>query len=118
MPLPKLPVRVDFDPADNPGTAPLWALPAGRILMLLWRPTHLCGADWFRDALKIARNIQHVRPQNTDQLVKCFFPARGGEYFDFTIDDVDAFCSASIDYFAGRDSVPYAGEVSGLAAME
>ncbi len=117
--LPKLPVNVNFDPAKNPGTSKLWAIPAGRILMLLWRPMHLCGADWFMLALKVARRIEAERPQSIEQLRACFEPVVDvGGFSDFPRADVREFCLESIEYFAGENSVSYTGEVSGVAEME
>src|SRR5690348_11185894 len=117
--LPKLPVKVAFDPADNPGTAPMWAIPAGRLLMLLWRPNHLCGADWFMLAIKVAKRIQATRPKSLEELEDCFEPVLDvGSFPEFPKQDVQFFCAEAIDFFTGADAVSYTGEVSGLASME
>lgn len=118
--LPTFPVHIEFEPADNPGTAPLWAIPAGRILMLLWRPTHLCSASWFGEAMIAAKLIQSRRPKSIEQLEACFEPVieRAGDFSDFTSVDVKIFCKEAIEYFTGQDAVPYTGEVAGLASMK
>lgn len=118
--LPKFPVKVDFDPADNPGTCDMWAIPAGQILMLLWRPMHLCGADWFRQALAIAKRIQQTRPRSAARLLTCFGPAIDNDhsgFAEFTHSDVVEFCGEALPYFTGAD-VPYVGEISGAATMK
>lgn len=115
--LPKLPVEIKFDPEGNPGTAPLWAIPAGRVLMLLWRPMHLCSADWFTEAIAIAKRIEQKRPSSTAGLVKCFRPLMFSGGADFTEGDVQAFCAEALPYFTGEQGVPYVGEVQCEARM-
>jgi len=117
----KLPVRVGFDPtvSAESNAADVWNIPAGRILMLLWRPCHLCSDEWWRSALPLAREIQRKQPKTIDELRSCFlcvayrsvdFPSHGNT--------VAEFCRDAIPYFSGQSGVPYTGTVEGIATMD
>jgi hypothetical protein len=113
--LPKFPIQTSFDPAKSDYSQELWSLPAGRILMLLWRPTHLCSPDWWKDALRIAKKIEAERPASIKALFQCFDPFRTDS--DFTREDVKEFCAEALDFFTSKRHVPYEGVVSGNASM-
>lgn len=113
--LPKQPILVPFDPAkSNPDIAGIWEIPAGRILMLLWRPCHIVSNRWAYETLYIARSIQRVKPATSADLLKCFQPY---DYIDYTAHDCEQFCNEAIDYFTGKLGVHYCGEVEGVASM-
>lgn len=114
--LPKFPIRTTFDPAQSDYARELWAIPAGRILMLLWRPSHLCSSSWFIDALPIARRIEKERPKTHQSLYMCFKPSING-MGDFTEADCAEFAEQAIDFFGGKRHVPYVGVVNGSTAM-
>lgn len=113
--LPKFPIKTTFDPSKSAYAAELWAIPAGRILMLLWRTTHLCSPDWFAEALPIAKRIEKARPKDSKSLLACF--SSGNGTIDFTPDDCRDFSVEAIDFFTGKRHVPFEGTVSGNAAM-
>jgi hypothetical protein len=115
--LPKFPINTTFDPAASDYAADLWNSPAGRILMLLWRPMHLCSQDWFSEARLIAKRIDVLRPLTSDELLECFEPSFRGHNLDFTREDSEEFCRLAIDFFTCKRHVPYVGVVSGNACM-
>jgi len=111
----KLPVKLMFDPAGNYEVAPLWDIPAGRILLLLWRPCHLIGTEYYAVSVRIAKRIERTRPQTVAELRRCFEGV--DPYAEYAAADLDRFCPRAIHYFAGRLGVPYCGIVSGVATM-
>lgn len=113
--IPKLPVSIAFDPAGSFNCSALWNIPAGRILLLLWRPKHLISTAWYSEALRLARRIQNRRPMTVADLRACFCDADENDFSEY---DVSLFCEQAVHYFAGRWGVPYHGMVRGVATME
>jgi hypothetical protein len=113
--LPKMPVNVSFDPEQSETYRELWGIPAGRILMLLWRPVHIVSDRWPTSSLRIARRIQAAAPQKPAELLDCFRPSI--DYLDWCPGDCESFCREAITYFTGQHGVHYQGKVVGFATI-
>lgn len=108
--LPTFPIKLTHDPAySTRNVRAVWAIPAGRLLVLLWRPRHFCTELWYEAALPIARQIQYRRPRDAAALFECFRKhCRGGQdRLDFLPADSQAFAQETYEFFAGQRFVPY-----------
>lgn len=104
--LPAFPVQMNFDPTTvaEPAVQQLWDIGAGRVLMLLWRPTHLVGPGWWKLAQRMASAIAVTRPRTAEELAKVMLQHADG--FEFTEHDCREFAAESIEFFCGTP-VPY-----------
>jgi len=103
--MPKMPVKISFDPEKNLDVAPIWAIPEGRILILLWRPCHIVNQYFWREALLVAKNIYKTKPRTELELRKCFCLRMCGYGSNFTDSDINNFAREALPYFTGEKSI-------------
>lgn len=95
--MPKMPVRVKF----NPAAEPWWDHRETRDFVLLWYPNHLVSQYFWLDAIAIGKTIENRKPKTARQLAGCI---RG---VDFLWNDIQAFVVDAIPYFNGEKQVTW-----------